>query len=515
MAGASISGLVSGLDSATIVSKLIQVESNPQTLLKNRQSSEKLAVSALQTVNAKIASLATKAGALSLAAAWNPLKATSSSSSVTVTVGTGASPGTTSFTVDQTARAHRVDFGTTAALDARVTGDGTTLVTLDRLDGTTTQIDTGDGTLSGLVKAINGSSSGLRASTVKLDDGTYRLSVVSTATGEDSDFTLTRADGSALLGTVTATAGRDARITVGPDQVSSSTNTFAGTLLGLDVTIAAGTAVGTQVDVSVTSDVASMTAQVKAMVDGANSVLADIDSLTSYNATTKASGALAGNATVRALRNELLDTVSRSADGQTLATVGVQVDRSGRLSFDEAKFTAAYAADPVAVSDRFVSKATYTGSGDVATIASSWKTSPGSYAIESGGGTATVDGVAATVSNTVFSAATGTRAEGLTFTASDPASGTLVFTQGLAARLASVASRASDATDGTVTGSIKNRTSAIDDLGEQITGWDVRLAARKVSLERQYAALEVALGKLNNQSSWLSGQIAQLSSSSS
>ena len=41
----------------------------------------------------------------------------------------------------------------------------------------------------------------------------------------------------------------------------------------------------------------------------------------------------------------------------------------------------------------------------------------------------------------------------------------------------------------------------------------IRLAAKQESLNKQYADLEVSLGKLQDQASWLSGQIASLPSS--
>ena len=79
MASASVSGLVSGMDTATIISQLMQVEAAPQTLLKTRLSSEKGLVSTLQSLNAKFAALTTRAHDLAKPAAWTPLTTSSSS----------------------------------------------------------------------------------------------------------------------------------------------------------------------------------------------------------------------------------------------------------------------------------------------------------------------------------------------------------------------------------------------------------------------------------------------------
>ncbi|GAA1822958.1 flagellar filament capping protein FliD [Luedemannella flava] len=65
-----------------------------------------------------------------------------------------------------------------------------------------------------------------------------------------------------------------------------------------------------------------------------------------------------------------------------------------------------------------------------------------------------------------------------------------------------------------VTSSTQSRNKLVDNLNDQIAAWDVRLTARQTALQKQFSNLEVALGKLQSQSSWLSGQLAGLSSGS-
>ena len=84
MAVASVSGLASGLDTASIIDQLIQLEAAGQTRLKSRVTTEQSTLKLLQNLNAKIAALATQAKDLTKAAAWTPLTATSSSDKVTV-----------------------------------------------------------------------------------------------------------------------------------------------------------------------------------------------------------------------------------------------------------------------------------------------------------------------------------------------------------------------------------------------------------------------------------------------
>ncbi|GAB7041812.1 MULTISPECIES: flagellar filament capping protein FliD [Catenuloplanes] len=61
-----------------------------------------------------------------------------------------------------------------------------------------------------------------------------------------------------------------------------------------------------------------------------------------------------------------------------------------------------------------------------------------------------------------------------------------------------------------VTDVINGRKSLIDDMNDQISNWDIRLATRKTALTRQFANLETSLSSMKNQSNWLAGQLAGL-----
>jgi len=354
MAGtSSVSGLVSGLDTASLITQLMQVEAQTQTRIKSQLTTAQTNLKSLQDLNSKLAALTTTAGDLAKTSAWNPVSVTSSSDLVSATAGTAAVVGPLQVTVGHTARSHRLVFADTAALTDTVT-TGSNSVRLDRLDGTTVDLDTGDGSLQGLVRALNATGTGVKASTVRLDDGSYRLQVTSTATGAASDFTLKNLDGSDLLGGATVTTGRDAELTIGSDTVHSATNTFTAVANGLTLTLKSTVPDGTVVDLDVQQDAAAMTKQVKAVVDAINDALTKIDGLTAYNSATKTSGPLAGDSAVRNLRSALLSSVYPT-DGSTLAGVGIQLDRYGKLTFDDAAFQSAYAADGGAVAAKFVS----------------------------------------------------------------------------------------------------------------------------------------------------------------
>lgn len=361
MATASIGGLVSGLDTSTMVTQLMALERAPQSRLKTQLSTERSALTSLQGLNATIAALATQAGDLAKPGAWSPVKVTSSSDAVTASPRTGAVPGSVTFTVAQTAQTHQLAYTGSAALTDDATGGSA--VTLERPDGSAVTVDAGDGTLQGLVNGLNAAGTGVRASTVRLDDGTYRLRVTAAAAGSEGEFSLRRADGNPLLGGAVVTQGRDAAITIGGDTVTGKGGVFAGTVSGLDLTLGATATVGSTVEVSVTQDTAAAKSAAKALVDKVNEALTSLDSLTGYNSATSKAGALHGDAGARSLRNALLSAVY-PPDGSSLASVGIQTDRYGKLVFDETTFDAAYAADPATVRDAFTAAGTTPGRTD-------------------------------------------------------------------------------------------------------------------------------------------------------
>ena len=473
MPNTSISGLVSGLDTSTIISQLMQLEARPQNLLKTKMSTEQKVVTALQGINAKLAGIATKGAELAKSTAWSATKATSSNDRVLVTADPGASASSIAFTVSSVATAAAASF----AANGTVNGSATDTVMTAGVDYTITYddgrsaetINTGDGSIQKIADAIN-STQGLRASLVRSGvaaDGTtptYELQVVSTATGLDSGFTISEtapADPANPVlfmgGTSNVTAGTNAKLTLSgqTNPMELSSNTITDLMPGVDVTLLAGSE-NTSATITVERDVESLSDKVKAMVDAVNAAVDEIGTLTAYDSTTKKAGVLAGDSTARGVRDQLIESVTRGVGAESLATVGIQVDRYGKLTFDEAKFESAYAADPAKSVARF----------------------------------------AGTDQNPV--------------TAKDPYDPSY----GWADRLHVLGKAFSDSVEGTLTGAIKSRQSAIKGMEDDIADWDTRLAARQTTLQRQYTALETALGKLQSQSSWLAGQIGSLPSMS-
>jgi len=457
----SVGGLVSGMDTQTIISQLMQIEANPQTLLKQRLSSTQTEAAAYRAVNTRFDALRSAAETLTTDTnAWRSAKATASPTSVTATAAPGAAPGQLSFAVDRVATAHSVISaqkwtvsGTQTQADVAFGASSISVTT----GGTTTSIPvtsaSGTPSLADAVKAVNASSLGLSATAVKVSDTEYQLQIVAKATGSAKAFTVGAAGDFPVV-----TQGANAQLTVGTGPgkytVTSATNTFTGLLDGATVTVSEQVASAT---LKVAADPDAVATKVAALVSAANGLLESIDS---YTAVTSSSAALKGDATLRQLSGQILDTVSWALGGNgTLAVAGVELTREGRLEFDRARFTGKLSAEPALVQSLFTGTTTAAGK------------------------------------------------DGLAGTADDVTTPT-----GLASRLARLAKTASDSTAGTLTLLAKGKDATADDLQDRIDAWDIRLELRRTALTRQFTAMETALSKLQNQSSWLSSQISALPS---
>ncbi|GAA1156415.1 flagellar filament capping protein FliD [Nesterenkonia sandarakina] len=85
----------------------------------------------------------------------------------------------------------------------------------------------------------------------------------------------------------------------------------------------------------------------------------------------------------------------------------------------------------------------------------------------------------------------------------------------LAGRINSVADNLSNRFDGQITARITGQQGLATRLTDQVGEWTGRLAARRATLERTYAALEVQMQSLNSQMDYLSSQLAALPQASS
>jgi flagellar hook-associated protein 2 len=435
-----------------MISQLMQVEAAPQTRLKTKVSTAETAVASYQSVNSKLSAIKTAADNLSQLSTWRSIKATSSSETVKATAqgGVTGTAGITTFNVASVAKAQV----TTAKVDpsADITSADSITLTIAGDSGNPHVIDLkGVKTAEGVAAAINDAGLGVKAAVVKTGGDANILQLTSTKTGTDFGFDVTGLD-SLVTPLKNLVDPSNARLEIaggenggGYDAVSSS-NTFTGLIAGVDVTVSK---IENNVTVESTADVGAIADKYQAFVDAVNSALGEIGTQTAFNATTKKGSPLTGDFSVRQMTQQMLSKIS----------MGLTYDKPG---------TGDAQADPVVAPDQVAF-------GSLAKMG---------IELDSSG------------------ALTFKRDK---FTANYAANPTAAQEAGIAFgdQWESMAKTMSNTVQGVITG----RKNEIDGLSQQISNWDVRLSARKVALQKQYAGLEVALGNLKNQSNWLAGQL--------
>ena len=463
MAGTqSVGGLISGLDTTSIISQLMQLESQPQQALKTKQSATQSLVTALQSLNTKVSSLGDAATKAATATSWQALTASSTDTSVTATASSGGDPTSITFAVDTTAQTQVSLVPATSVADLLL-GNGS--MTFTAADGTATSVST-DGLTSAdaVARAITSSGAGVNAVAVQVNGG-YQLQLTARSSGAAGGFqaSVTANDGTGTMvttGAVTARVARDAQITLWPDAtnpdgtsaattVTSSSNTFTDVVAGLTFTVSQPTT--SDVTVSTSRDDSALTKLGSDLVGQLNLVLGEIASQTKAATTTASDGStslspgvLGSESDVRFLQSAVSDAGSGAVTyGNELvspSTVGIVINSDGTFTFDQDAFTAALAADPAK---------------------------------------------------------------------------TQAVVTAIAQRVSSAATTYSDPIDGLITSNITQQQAEVTDLGNQISDWDVRLQLRQQSLEQQYSAMETALSQLQSQSSYLTSVLGSLGTSSS
>src|SRR5580704_15988311 len=119
----TLSGLVSGIDTSTIISELMSVAAQPQQQLESQRSTDETRVQTYQSLNSAVQTVGTDAKALAIPAGWDVFAATTSdATTATATAGSGAVGGNLTFTVNNLATSSAlISSASVAALTTPVT----------------------------------------------------------------------------------------------------------------------------------------------------------------------------------------------------------------------------------------------------------------------------------------------------------------------------------------------------------------------------------------------------------
>ena len=406
----------SSIDVASIVSQLMQVESQPVTQLQNEQSGFQSQITALNTVQGAVSSFQQAIQGLTTLGQYQNYSTTSTSSAISATASSTATPGNYSVSVSQLAQAQSlVAAGQTSETAPIGSGASTTLTfTFGTISGgtlssgtytgasfapngngsKTVTINSSNNSLEGIAAAINGANMGVTATIVNDGSSTpYHLVLTgptgvsnSMQIGVSGDATLTSLLSENPAGTQDLTqssAALNAQMTVNGIPVSQSSNTVSNVIQGVTFNLSGVTS--TPATVSVSQNTGAVTSAVNQLVTAYNALNTAIQGVASYDSTSNKAGPLFGDPMVNNIQNQIRSILNTPISGttsvySTLAEIGVTFQQDGSMAVNSSQLNTAIATQPSDITSLFstVGKAT---DSLVQYAGSTPSTQPGTYAV--------------------------------------------------------------------------------------------------------------------------------------
>ncbi|WP_428775188.1 flagellar filament capping protein FliD [Vibrio sp.] len=281
----------------------------------------------------------------------------------TASAGANALSGSYQIFVEQVASAHQlstsmpVDMTADTVIPATGSLDFTINGQALNLDLSTVDAD-GDGsaTMQELVNAINSNpdNPGVNATLVR-SNGQTHLMLASSETGLANQIQVS-ASGTgqawfedAFNNTSEISAAQDAVIWLGAEgsglQLTNASNTFSDVIDGVDITVSKAQVSGEQpIGLSIGADSEATKEQLNQFIEAYNTLVTTIDQYTSVGKPGEDGqkrGPLASDPTIRSIESQLSNLIRKDFGGLRLAEVGITLNRDGKLSLDEGKFSEA------------------------------------------------------------------------------------------------------------------------------------------------------------------------------
>jgi flagellar hook-associated protein 2 len=354
MAGIQVGGLASGMDTESIISQLMSIEQVPRTRTARQQVTVQARQDALRQIDTKLTNLKLAAGDLRSAAIWSPSQSIASGNESVLTARqlTGAAPG-----------GYTVNVASLASADSRTyqynAGGG----------NLTIAYNAGAGPLSKTFD-LTGKSLDDAVSTINSDDTSPvwavnvggKLSLSRRETGDHATWGFD-ASGPAVGALTASRDGSNASYTVAGDSTTytSHTNVASDGLPGVELTFKS-TGQSTVTVSAPAANPADVATKLKAFVtaynDAVDLVRSKLTEKRVVNPQTDADaklGSLFGDDSLDSVLTTMRQTISNAG----LDALGVKVAATGsgsspdalagKLTFDQAAFDAAWAANPADV----------------------------------------------------------------------------------------------------------------------------------------------------------------------
>jgi flagellar hook-associated protein 2 len=374
MAGSTVSGIGSNIDTQAIVTSLVNAEKVPkQTQINTASAKATTTLSSIGKVQAALDAFRNALDTMSKDSSFTGLSGSSSDEkTATMTASNTASNGSFRLIVDQLAQASKLSSknfsgGTSTVVNAT---DKPTTLTISQ-SGKAYDLSVPAGaTLQQVRDSINTQfgTSGLSAN-IQTDSNGSRLILTSTNMGTGSDLTLSGTSGLDVGATV-VDPPKDALYSIDGVSSVSKSNTITGALSGVDIKLVAASTYKTGSDVEKNATLITVSTNNTALKSGVKGFIDTYNALiTAMNAETKVTtnldgsttaAALTGDSTMRSLqstiRNEF-NALSGNGAFKSLAQFGVTTSSTtGLLAIDDKKWDAAVKTNGADINSMFSGK---------------------------------------------------------------------------------------------------------------------------------------------------------------
>ena len=180
ISGISFSGLISGLDTKSIIDQLMQVAQRPIDMIEDQKSQVEDKISAWQEVNTRLAALSSAVSSLADSSSFRQYRADLSDSDLfSVSLSSNAAPGLYTVEVLQLAASEQISSDSFSDTSSGLGLEGEFLINGVRID-----VEAYD-SLVDIKDEINSANAGVTAAIINISDTDHRLVITSNQTGSE------------------------------------------------------------------------------------------------------------------------------------------------------------------------------------------------------------------------------------------------------------------------------------------------------------------------------------------
>ena len=357
----AVGGLISGLDTNSMIEQLLELERQPIVKLQQKEAAYQVELSAYGSLNGVLGSLKSTVEDLDSVSNMTFFSAVSGDTDLfSASADENATSGSYAVAVQQLAGVHKLTSG--AFSQGESVGGGTLHLKVG--NSSTTDIDvSATDTIVDVTQAINDSKAGVRAGVI-FDGTDYFLTLAANKTGVENVINLTVTDSDTndtdmnglsrmvydqgvtenLSNTQDAA---DSIITVdGVTDIHRDTNVITDVIEGVTINLeSAPDAPDNQTALTVSKDLDAVVAKITAFVDAYNEAIDVFEEYQSFDSATETAGVLMGDAATNSIRNRLKTMVTGTVSGvesfSGLVDLGISLNTEGRLEVDSATLNSA------------------------------------------------------------------------------------------------------------------------------------------------------------------------------